>query len=115
MRNDTETRVIDRSKTTGKRRLFNPLACFIAIAAIIVVCIAIGVARKANREKTAGGMEAAYIPRPVENGGRGAAPTLVKRKHVIFRLGDYEIFRFTYEDSDEDMRYSFEVGRAVYE
>ena len=35
-------------------------------------------------------------------------PSPVKSNHVIFRLGDEEIFRFVYENGD-GRRYSFEV------
>ncbi len=36
-------------------------------------------------------------------------PSPVKSNHVIFRLGDEEIFRFVYENGGDGRRYSFEV------
>ncbi len=106
MRNDTDTEVINHCRTTGARRRLNPLfPYYIAAAVIAAVLIAMAVAIEAKDEK-AGVMEAAYVAhRPM--------PVPLKRKHVIFRLGDDEIFRFTYEDGDEDMRYSFEVREGV--
>jgi hypothetical protein len=111
MGNNTDTKVIDYSQTTRKRSLFTPLPSCIAFAFIIVALIAAVVVWKEIRAKQVGVMEAAYIARAAENDVREPVPTKApqKCKHVIFRLGDDEIFRFTYEDGGDDMRYSFEV------
>jgi hypothetical protein len=107
MGNNTDTKVIDYSQTTRKRRLFTPLPSCIAFAVIIVALIAAVVVWKEIRAKQAGVMEAAYIARTAET--EAPVKPSPKCKHVIFPLGDDEIFRFTYEDGGDDMRYSFEV------
>ncbi len=113
MRNDTDTEVINHGRTTGARRRLNPLLpYYIATAVIAAVLIAMAIAIEA-KEKKAGVMEAAYIAHSKKEELIESAPVPLKRKHVIFRLGDDEIFRFTYEDGSGDMRYSFEVREGV--
>ncbi len=115
MRNDTDTKVINRSRTTGGLRRINylPLYLALALSVIVIGILAVGVIKKESREKKASVMDAAYIASFVEDDLKMPMPIPLKRKHVIFRLGDDEIFRFTYEDGGEDMRYSFEVREGV--
>ena len=113
MRNDTDTEIINHGRTTGPCRRLNPLLpYYIATAVIAAVLIAMAIAIEA-KEKKAGVIEAAYIARSEKEELIESAPVPLKRKHVIFRLGDDEIFRFTYEDGSGDMRYSFEVREGV--
>ncbi len=113
MHNNTDTKVINHSRTTGGAHRINYLPLYLALALLVIVVgfLAVGVVKKAIREKKAAAMDAAYIASFVEGDLIKPMPVPVplKRKHVIFRLGDDEIFRFTYKDGGEDMRYSFEV------
>ncbi len=109
MRNDTETKVIDRSQTIVTRSRFNHLPYCITLAVIAVLIITVG--WQASRTKKASVTESASTARIVENDVKTPVPVKAPEKcrHVIFRLGDDEIFRFTYEDGVENRRFSFEV------
>ncbi len=121
MHNNTDTKVINHSRTSGGAHRINYLPLYLALALLVIVVgfLAVGVVKKAIREKKAAAMDAAYIasfvegdlikPMPMPMPMPVPVPVPLKRKHVIFRLGDDEIFRFTYKDGGEDMRYSFEV------
>jgi hypothetical protein len=91
--------------------LFNPAPLCVALIVFVVAVITAAALGKAGRMKEAGVMEPTHASRYPER--VTVAPTPVKAPpkfhHVIFRLGDDELFRFTHEDAGEDLRYSFEI------
>lgn len=118
MNDDSDTKVFEYDairERSKKSRLGMSFLLHIAITVAVLVAIVFALvvlAKRTQRDKAKGTMEASYIHRaPVR--AREVIETMEikpppKFRHVIFRLGDDEIFRFTYQD-DGDLRYSFEV------
>lgn len=119
MNNEADTRVIGRDKTeiqsSKKRRLSNAPLYVLAITGVITVVtlgvIMMRVIEKKHLAKKSGLVTATYNARPLAELLHPEAPVKEPPKfnHVIFRLGDVEIFRFKYEDGGAGLNYSFEV------
>lgn len=102
MIDDDDTKVFEYKKMVeAEKKILNTrlfpfriaIACVVAMLLLIGTMLAIRYAkRKPGVVTTTHG-----IPSPV------------KSNHVIFRLGDEEIFRFVYENGGDGRRYSFEV------
>lgn len=115
MNYDTDTKVIERGQIDmGQRKKSHisnwPLllmVCAIVVFAIVLAAVIV----KESRRKKPGVIAATYNAHALAK--ELVEPITIKAppkfNHVIFRLGDAEIFRFTYENGDEGMRYSFEV------
>ena len=127
MQKENDTEVLERDSSDLHRPMqprISMLPLWVAgsvavVVLFIIVALTIG---KTRGEKKSGVMKATYSARSLLDGPpeivsfkeivpvKEMAPVKTpKFNHVIFRLGDNEIFRFTYEDGGEDMRYSFEV------
>ena len=115
MNHDTDTKVLEREQIDlgqqKKSRISNaPMWIAAAVLVVMAFTVAVAVARMIRQEKP-GVMAATYkahsLARELVEPGPVKAPP--KFNHVIFRLGDAEIFRFTYEDGGNGLRYSFEV------
>lgn len=118
MHNETDATVTERDRTTTERRkkisFFNIPLLVATILILTMATVGMVIVSRTKREKgkqRAGVMAATYVAHASARELLGPAPVKASPKfnHVIFRLGDQEIFRFTYEDGGEEMRYSFEV------
>lgn len=119
---DTDTKALERGEIRQESRKpianrFSPvLISFVFLALIAIACIVV-VAKRTQRMKPTGAMEAAYVGnvkardfiKSITADEPVATPPIPKFNHVIFRLGDAEMFRFTYEDGGEGLHYSFEA------
>ncbi len=121
---DTDTKVIEYNKMAARQSKSTRFSHWpFIIASMLIIAVAatlvIVVVKRASQRRGGGAIEASFSPilkSAREITGMDVAkpvPPPEKINHVIFRLGDVEVFRFTYEDS-EDAHYSFEVreGRS---
>jgi flagellar biosynthesis/type III secretory pathway M-ring protein FliF/YscJ len=117
MNTDSDTRILERDQMDTTRWKKNPPSVsplwFLVGALIVLIVVAAAIVKKTIREKEAkatGVMTATYANAKarefVADGPVMAPPNF---NHVIFRLGDEEIFRFTYEDGGDGRRCSFEI------
>lgn len=118
MYDKTDTDVIERDQETTERRKkerFFTAPLFMAMGVVLLLAVVgVTIISRAKREregKQAGVMAATYSARALPQELVGPVPVKAPPKfnHVIFRLGDEEIFRFVYEDGGDGRRYSFEV------
>lgn len=123
MNDDSDTKVFEYDEIRTKPRKSGLDAKFpffivvaLVVAVIAVIVFAMVVAKRTQRDKAKGTMEASYTRRASAMAREITEPVQIipppKFRHVIFRLGDDEIFRFTYQD-DGDLRYSFEVREGA--
>ncbi len=116
---DTDTKVIEYNKMAARQSKSTRFSNWpFIIASMLIIAVAatlvIVVAKRTSQRRGGGVIEASFSP--ILKSAREITsmdvakpvPPPVKFNHVIFRLGDVEVFRFTYEDS-EDAHYSFEV------
>ncbi len=104
MHRDSATTVIERNPSVRKRRVLNIVPyCVIAIVIVFLGAMA-ALFGTAGRLAETGIVKSKYdsiLPEPVATARRVFAPeqpVSVKFRHVIFRLGKWEICRFTYEE-----------------
>jgi len=113
----SDTRILERERvdsTRGKKKstTFSLLWLLAGVFIVLLVLVA-AIIKNVIREKeakTTGVMTATYAnakARELVADGPVKAPP--KFNHVIFRLGDEEIFRFTYEGGGDGRRCSFEI------
>jgi hypothetical protein len=105
--NDSATTVIESNPPVRKRRALSivPL-CVVAICATLLIATVsiLGAANKVKpgiaKSKYAPILSEAIPPEPMVFAPE--QPAAMKFRHVIFRLGEWEIFRFTYEEGEPD-------------
>lgn len=114
MQNDYEIGEPENKKPAKKlrSRIFDTVGPFVFALPVLVLfaVVLVLVIEKTEKKKKAGVMTATYageLAREITADGIVKPPA--KFKHVIFRLGDAEIFRFTYKDGGAGQNYSFEV------
>lgn len=116
MYDETDTATLERDQFIApkKKPRINGMPSWIALGVICTLALVMAaIIVKERRDARRGVMEIAY-PGPSsarELVGDASVPVKApeKRNHVIFRLGDEEVFRFTYEDSGDGRRCSFEI------
>ncbi len=108
MHHDAETRIRERSLSTRKRRTFNfvPYSIVVIVISVIVaMATLLGTAGRLAEKGIAKSKYDAILPKPMATAQRVFPPkqsVSVKFRHVIFRLGKWEICRFTYEEGEPD-------------
>ncbi len=108
MHHDAETRIRERSLPMRKRRTFNfvPYSIVaIVISVIVAMAALLGTAGRLVEKGVVKSKYDAILPEPVATAQRVFAleqPVSVKFRHVIFRVGTWEICRFTYEEGEPD-------------
>lgn len=103
MRRDSDTTIIERNFSTGKRRTFSFAPYCVAIIVLVLLGRMLVVLGTADRARRVNDAKSKYSPVVTESvvitpPPRQAVP--VKFQNIIFRVGDWEIFRFTYEEGD---------------
>ena len=108
MHRDSATTVIERNPSVRKRRVLNIVPyCIIAIVIVFLGAMA-ALFGTAGRLAETGIVKSKYdaiLPEPVATARRvlvSEQPVSVKFRHVIFRVGKWEICRFTYEEGEPD-------------
>ena len=103
---DSATTVIERNPTARKRRVFNIVPyCVVAIVIAVLGAMAV-LLGTADRLAETGVEKSKYdsiLPEPKATARMVFAPkqpVAVKYRHVIFRVGEWEICRFTYEEGE---------------
>ena len=105
MHRDSATTVIERTPSVRKRREFS-IAPYCVILAIALLGVLVAVHGAADR--VASGAKSKYdsiFSEPMATERMvfvPAQPVSVKYRHVIFRVGKWEICRFTYEEREPD-------------
>ncbi len=105
MHRDSETTIIERTPPVRKRGMFSIMpycAVIIGIAFLGAMVIALGTAGRVR----AGGTKSdrSSIPPMLIEAPMAVPKSLVpvRFQHMIFRIGDVEICRFTYEEGDTE-------------
>jgi hypothetical protein len=115
MHKESDTKVLERDQlaatTKTKPRIsVMPICIALGVTFVLVLIFGAVMIAKKHRVGKAGVMEAVYSGRSLTKEVLEPVPVKIpKFNHVVFRLGDKEIFRFTYEDGGDDLHYSFEV------
>ncbi len=103
MHRDSDTTIIERNPPAKRRREFNFMPyCFIVIVIAVVVAM-VALVGAANKVKSTGVARSEHPPifsEPIVF--VPDQPVFVKFRHVIFRVGKWEICRFTYEEGEPD-------------
>ncbi|MDR1744517.1 MAG: hypothetical protein LBS30_02055 [Planctomycetota bacterium] len=106
MRRDSATTVIDRNMPFRKRREFRIVPYCVIIIVIALLGVVVAVRGTVDRVE-AGVSKSKYTPilsepmPPKPMALVPEQPVSVKYRHVIFRLGKWEICRLTYEESEQ--------------
>ena len=104
MHRDSDTTIIERTPSVRKRRTSGSAPyCVLVIAVAMAVAIAAfaGTAKQLKKTGVEKSKYDAILPEPTATARRvfvPEQPVSVKFRHVIFRVGKWEICRFTYEE-----------------
>ncbi len=99
MNDDDDTKVFEYRELLEARKKRITLPFWIAVSIIILLLLGVVALFGMGYQER----------KPVAMKMTHGMPSPLKSNHVIFRLGDEEIFRFIYEDSGDGRRYSFEI------